>query len=246
MSTTALAGNLPSALADWSALLGAEHVAADAAASERYAVCTLRPGRHVIAALRPGSVEDIVQAVAISRRHRVALYPISTGNNWGYGSANPPRPDSVVLDLSRLDRILELDEELGVITVEPGVTQGQLHTYLRERNLPFLVPAHGGGPNCSLVGNAVERGYGITPYADHFAAVMSLEAVLPDGRIYRSGLAEAGGALADKTFKWGVGPYLDGLFTQSGFGIVTRMTIALAQRPAVVAVAPVKAHGTPG
>ncbi|MGE0861748.1 MAG: FAD-binding oxidoreductase [Gammaproteobacteria bacterium] len=222
---------LPAALAAWAALLGAEHVLDGAAASGRYGACTLRSGRTVSAALRPGSVDDVVRALAIAGQHGVALYPVSTGNNWGYGSANPPRAGSVVLDLSRMNRIVEMDEELGFITVEPGVTQGQLHQYLRERKLPFLVPAHGGGPDCSLIGNAVERGYGITPYADHFAAVMALEAVLPDGRVYRSGLAEAGGTLADKAFKWGVGPYLDGLFTQSGFGVVTRMTIALAQRP---------------
>jgi FAD/FMN-containing dehydrogenase len=60
---------------------------------------------------------------------------------------------------------------------------------------------------------------------------LSLEAVLPDGRLYRRALADHGGQTVDRAFKWGAGPYVDGLFTQGGFGIVTSMTIALARRP---------------
>jgi 4-cresol dehydrogenase (hydroxylating) len=77
----------------------------------------------------------------------------------------------------------------------------------------------------------LERGYGITPYADHFGAVMAIEAVLPGGEVYRSALADLGSPEADRTFKWGIGPYLDGIFTQGNFGVVTQMTVALAKVP---------------
>jgi len=96
---------------------------------------------------------------------------------------------------------------------------------------PFLVPVTGAGPNCSLLGNAVERGYGITPYTDHFGAVLAVEAVLADGSIYRSPLPELVAGNAPPAFKWGIGAYLDGLFTQSGFGVVTSVAIALARTP---------------
>jgi FAD/FMN-containing dehydrogenase len=201
------------------------------AAQQRYGRCTTGIERAIPAALRPRSVEDVTAIVDIARRHRVPLYPISTGNNWGYGSANPARDGCVVVDLSGLDRIVAIDPELGLATVEPGVTQQALHDQLEARRLPFMVPTTGGGPHCSLVGNALERGYGITPYADHFGAVTALEAVLPDGRLYRSALSELGGPMVDRAFKWKVGPFLDGLFAQNGLGIVTRMTIALAPRP---------------
>jgi hypothetical protein len=124
-----------------------------------------------------------------------------------------------------------LDAETGVATLEPGVTQRILRQYLDENSLRFLCPVTGAGPDCSLVGNALERGHGITPYTDHFLAVMSLEAVLPDGRIYRPPLAELGCIEVDRAFKWGVGPFLDGIFSQGAFGIVTQMTIALAPSP---------------
>ena len=214
----------------WQALLGREAVLVGSAASA-YGVNTIGIERRIPAVLRPSSADDVAQVVRIAGRHKVALYPISTGANWGYGSANPVVDGCVVIDLSAMTGIDDADIELGIVSVEPGVTQRSLRQFLDERGLPFLVPVHGGGPDCSIIGNALERGYGITPYADHFGAVMTLEAVLPNGERYNTALADLGAPTVDRSFKWGVGPYLDGLFSQGAFGIVTRMTIALAPVP---------------
>jgi 4-cresol dehydrogenase (hydroxylating) len=222
---------IASALEAWSRLLGPEAVLAGPAAEARYGADTLGVKRAIPAALRPKTTEQVVGLVRVASDLRVPLYPISTGANWGYGSALPVVEGCVVVDLSRMDRIDATDIELGVVTVEPGVTQRTLRAFLDEGGLPFLVPVHGGGPDCSLVGNALERGYGITPYADHFGAVTALEAVLANGEVYRTPLSELGAATVDRVFKWGVGPYLDGLFSQGNFGIVTRMTLALAPTP---------------
>jgi 4-cresol dehydrogenase (hydroxylating) len=110
----------------------------------------------------------------------------------------------------------------------PGVTESQLREYLDDHAPGFMVPTTGAGPNCSLIGNALERGYGITPYADHFGAVTALEAVLPDGRLYRSALTELGAETLDQAFKWGLGPYLDGLFAQGSIGVVGPGRVACA------------------
>lgn len=223
--------NISRALQEWRELLGDRGIWEAGPATAAYGSNTIGIERTILAVLKPDTVEEISRIVWISGKYGVPLYPISSGRNWGYGSANPVGDETVVLDLSDMNRILEMDRELGMVTVEPGVTQKQLREYLDEHKYPFLVPVHGGGPDCSLVGNAVERGYGITPHADHFGAVTYLEAVLPNGDIYRSALSDMGGATIDRAFKWGIGPYLDGLFTQGNFGIVTRMTIALAPIP---------------
>ena len=223
--------NLPAALTAWQSCLGAERVLAADAAQRRYNPSAIGHDQGISAALLIEHRTQITKVLDIARHHGVPLYPISTGNNWGYGSAHPVLPGCVILDLSGMNRILELDAELGLVTIEPGVTQGRLRQYLDERAPGFMVPTTGAGPNCSLIGNALERGYGITPHADHFGAVTALEAVLPDGRVYRSALTELGAEGIDRTFKWGLGPYADGLFAQGNIGVVTQMTIALAPRP---------------
>lgn len=165
---------------------------------------------------------------------RFTIHPISTGNNWGYGSALAADPHAIILDLSLLTRIRVDDADLGLFTLEPGVTQQMLRDYLDQNHLPYMVPVTGAGPSCSILANALERGYGITPYTDHFGAVNALKAFLPDGSRYQSALSEldqSGLDLIDKTFKWKLGPYLDGLFTQSGLGVVTEVTLRLKKNP---------------
>lgn len=166
---------------------------------------------------------------------RFTIHPISTGNNWGYGSALAADPEAIILDLSRLTNIQIDDADLGLFTLEPGVTQQMLRDFLDQYQLPYMVPVTGAGPSCSLLANALERGYGITPYTDHFGAVNALKAFLPDGSRYQSAISEldqSGQDLIDKTFKWKLGPYLDGLFTQSGMGVVTEVTLRLKKNPA--------------
>ena len=210
--------------------LGGDRVLSQAAAQARYGVCTTGAHRIISGAVRPSSRLQVEATVRASRELGIPLYPISTGNNWGYGSAVPTADGCVIVDLSNMTSIT-VDAETGLATLEPGVTQRILRQYLDENSLRFLCPVTGAGPDCSLVGNALERGHGITPYTDHFLAVMSLEAVLPDGRIYRPPLAELGCIEVDRAFKWGVGPFLDGIFSQGAFGIVTQLTIALAPLP---------------
>lgn len=223
--------NLAAAFEEWRAQLGVGSVLDAAGAQLKYGSDTSGAVRRIAGALLITDRRQIPAAVRSAARCKVPLYPISTGHNWGYGSALPARDDCVILDLSALTAILDFDPELGVVTVEPGVTQAMLSGFLEAGAHPFLVPVTGAGPHCSLLGNALERGYGVTPQTDHFGAVTDLEAVLADGSIYRTMLCELGGEQLARLFKWGVGPYSAGLFTQSGFGIVTQASILLARRP---------------
>ncbi len=198
--------------------------------------------RAVPMVLRPASEQEVAAIVRIAREHDLPLYPVSTGKNWGYGSAAPVVDGCAIVDLSRMNRIIAMDTDIGVVTVQPGVTQGQLADYLNQHRLPFMVPVTGAGPTVSLLGNALERGYGITPYIDHFDAITSLAAVLPDGAIYRSAHAHMDATTIDRAYKWGLGPYLDGLFAQGSLGIVTEVSIALARRPQEIALFMMDVH----
>ena len=221
---------LGSALTAWQNLLGLASVLQGDSLHHRLQD-TSGSQRAVPAVLRIASESELQAVLRIANQHRVPVYPVSTGHNWGYGTALPASSGSVLLDLSSMARIVHFDAELGVVTVEPGVTQGMLAAFLDQGQHPFLVPVTGAGPHCSLLANALERGYGVTPHTDHFAAVTDLKAVLADGSLYRTALHEAGGEELARLFKWGIGPYSAGLFTQSGFGVVTQVSIVLARRP---------------
>jgi 4-cresol dehydrogenase (hydroxylating) len=220
-----------SVLEAFRAAIGADHVIADPAGLQRYGWCTTPVHRHIPAVLRPASLEEVRAIVGIAATNHVALYPISTGNNWGYGSAQPMRENSLVLDLGRLNRIVSVDAELGYAVIEPGVTQQQLYSYLQDNNLRLWLNPTGAGPRCSILGNTLERGFGIGPNGDHFAAQCGMEVVLSTGEILRTGFGHYDGARATHVYKWGVGPYLDGLFTQSNFGIVTKIGVWLMPEP---------------
>tara|TARA_R110002167_G_scaffold196935_6_gene400001 strand:- start:4025 stop:5665 length:1641 start_codon:yes stop_codon:yes gene_type:complete len=210
-------------------------------ASEKYGQTTLKLGTfELYAAIIVKDVSIISDLLQLANTELFYLHPISSGNNWGYGSINAQLQDrkNIVLDLGQLKKITPTDKELGLITLQPGVSQQELYDYLTVHNWPFMTPVTGAGPSCSIVSNALERGYGITPRTDHFAAVNAIKAYLPHPDLCKelfessiSAMDKSGDDFIDKTFKWGLGPYLDGLFTQSNLGIVTEMTIRLAPTP---------------
>ncbi|MCL1127338.1 FAD-binding protein [Shewanella surugensis] len=196
--------------------------------------------RHLFAVIQPNNtqiIDDIVSlanTLSLKNNSSFVLYPICSGRNWGYNTSQPAAiiPHAVILDLSTLSHI-KLNKSLGLVTIEPGVTQAQLSQFLIAAGDEFMVPVTGAGPDCAIMSNALERGYGITPNQEHFSAVTALKGIWGNGTSYRSAVNEldqSGTDLVDKTFKWGIGPYMDGLFTQSNFGIVTEMTLRLAYR----------------
>lgn len=81
-----------------------------------------------------------------------------------------------------------------------------------------------------MIGNALERGVGYTPYWDHFASLCGIEVVLPDGDIVSTGGGPPN-SLSWNTYKWGSSPYLEGLFSQSNLGVVTKAGVWLMPRP---------------
>ena len=212
----------------WEKELGSNRVSFQV---DAYQKNTIDSHRSIPAVVKLTTASEISAAIKIAQEFNVKVYPISTGNNWGYGSALPVTENCVIFDLKGMNKIIDFDAELGTVTLEPGVTQQMLYDFLLQKNANFLVPVTGAGPDCSILGNALERGYGITPHTDHFAAVNCITAVLPNGEIYRSNFSEVNAEQIDKIHKWGLGPYLDGIFTQSNMGIVTQITIDLKKKP---------------
>jgi 4-cresol dehydrogenase (hydroxylating) len=182
------------------------------------------------AVVLPSSVDEVRTVVQLAGRFRCPLWPISRGRNLAYGGPAPRAAGTVILDLGRMNRILEVNEEFGYAVVEPGVSYFDLHQRLVESgsDLWVDVPDLGWG---SVLGNTVERGNGYTPYGDHFMIQCGMEVVLPDGDLVRTGMGAMAASKSWQLFKYGFGPYLDGLFTQSNLGIVTKIGVWLMPRP---------------
>ena len=73
-------------------------------------------------AVAPTEVTQVQQIVRIANDHRIPLWPVSTGRNLGYGGSAPRLSGSMVLDLKRMNRVLEVNEPRAYALVEPGVS----------------------------------------------------------------------------------------------------------------------------
>src|SRR4051812_19312311 len=141
------------ALEAMAAVVGAPYLRDEPAVLERYARSTAARGVRPLAVARPRSAREVAELARIARAHRLALYPVSTGKNWGYGDACAVRGGQVLLDLSRMNRIVEVDPELAYAVIEPGVTQQQLSDFLRAHGIALWADCTGAGPDTSFVGN---------------------------------------------------------------------------------------------
>ena len=184
------------------------------------------------AAVAPASTEEVQAVVRIANRYKIPIYPISTGKNLGYGGSAPVLSGSVVLDLKRMNRIIEVNERNAYAVVEPGVSYFDLYRYIQEKGLKVWIdcPDPGWG---SVIGNAVDRGggYTATTFRNHFDAHCGMEVVLANGELLRTGMGAMPGAKTWQEYKSGYGPWIDGLFSQSNFGVVTKMGFWLMPQP---------------
>lgn len=231
-----LVRRLEEAFGEWTALLGASRVVRGGAVLEALNRTTQsREGgsQPLLGALCPSEREQLPELLSIAKRNQIRIYQSSAGKSWGLGTRRASEP-AVLLDLGGLCRISGFDPQLGTIDVEPGVTFQQLYDHLKAQRSRFFLNVTGSSPHASVLGNALERGDGAGPYADRFAHVCNLEVLLSSGELLRTGFGsflEDTGSGLQRAARWGVGPSLDGLFSQSGFGVVTRLTLWLCPLP---------------
>ena len=151
----------------------------------------------------PTNVEEVSTIVKLANEFHVPVWPVSKGLNWGYGSATPERDNTVVLHLERMNRISEVNEDLAYAVIEPGVSYRQLKEHLLASGSRLWCDCTDGPPEGSVLGNALERGMGVSHYADHFGTLCGLEVVLADGSIVRTGGGAFGKCPTWNTHKWG-------------------------------------------
>jgi len=177
----------------------------------------------------PADVDELSTVVKAAAQGDFALWvlPNNTGNGGLIGAAER---NVVLLDLSRLNKILDVNTKAGHALVEPGVSYQQLHDHLQANKLGLWVDCDRNGLN-SISGSICARDYGYTPYGDHLMMQCGMEVMLADGSLVRTGMGALPKSNTWQLFKYGFGPYIDGLFTQSNLGIVTKIGLWLMPEP---------------
>lgn len=190
------------------------------------------PGKYLqnrpSAVILPGSTEEVQAIVKACNRHRVIYKPFSTG----YGShAFSLQEEVVLLDLKRMNNIIEIDEKNRCAVVEPYVTWAQLTAESLKKGL-FGTP-HQAGSQASALAN-ITSGWGMNIMGNHGGHncrnALGVEWVLPDGELIKLGHTE----------EWftgdGPGPSLRGIMrghvgALGGFGVFTKVGIKLHNWP---------------
>src|SRR5437870_4081874 len=217
---------LPAALAR---IVGPEHVGRDVG---RYVTdVTEQPRGRADVVVRPRTADEVVAVMRLADERQLPVTPIVAGYN--VAGIAIPRQGGIVLDLTRLNRVLEVDHDAMYVLIEPGVTFGQLKDHL-DREAPELVYTYPfAPPTTSVVANALLDGLNNLSLR-HGAMgqwLNGVEAVLPDGTVVRTGA----GAVVDSWFARAPLPDLTGLFvsTQGTTGVVTRAALQLQPKPAL-------------
>ncbi len=184
------------------------------------------------AVVMPTTVEEIQAVVAIANETKVPLWTHGQGRNNGYGGPAPRVSGSVIVSLRNMNRVLEINEELGYAVVEPGVRWFDLYEAVQAGGHKLMVSIADLGWG-SVVGNTLDHGLTYMPYGVDWSAQCGMEVVLPSGDVMRTGMGAMEGNRAWHCYKRGLGPTPDQMFMQSNFGIVTKMGYWLMPEPEV-------------
>ncbi|MEM2975399.1 MAG: FAD-binding oxidoreductase [Candidatus Bathyarchaeia archaeon] len=182
--------------------------------------------------VRPCNVEEVRAILMLANEKKIPVVPLSGGLSGG--EATPMKEGEMVIDLRRMNKIIEVNTDARYMIVEPGVTSAQAWKYMQE-NHPNYRPGipDGAPPSATIVGDHLDRGFHFfsTRYGPAADAVLGLEVVLPTGEIVRTGSCAL--PTAQWFYKWMFGPDLTGIFlgAQGTLGIVTKMAVKIFPMP---------------
>ena len=207
-------------------IVGQDHVLARAEEMEPYAhdeTVGLWAEPEVV--VRVTSAAQVAEVMRLAQREQIPVTP--RGEGYGLSGGAVPVHGGIVLSLEKMNRILEIDKENLMITVEPGAITGDIHRAVEAEGL-FYPPDPASLDSCSIGGNVAEGAggpravkYGVTK--DY---VCGLEAVLPSGEVI-----VCGGKLVKNVTGYNLIQLLVG--SEGTLAVVTRIVLRLLPRPKV-------------
>ena len=174
-------------------------------------------------------VEQIQELVRLANREKIPITPVVGMSNTG--GLTIPVERGIILDLHKMDRIIEINEDIDYAIVEPGVTIGQIDAGLKKKGYWISLPVGPPG-SAGLLPGYILHGYGHLGgrFGINSEQITGMEVVLPDGELVKLG----GCAISPYWFHRTPIPDLTGLILgwQGTTGIVTKLGINIYPRPA--------------
>ncbi|MEM7281908.1 MAG: FAD-binding oxidoreductase [Pseudomonadota bacterium] len=212
-------------------IVGVGHVINDSKELNYYSTDVYGSDKTAVLTVQPQSTDQVSDIVRLVTDAGLCL--VSRGGGMSYtGGYTPSQTNTVMIDTQALNRILEINEDDMVITVEAGVTWQQIHQALTPRGLrlPFFGTYSG---RKATVGGGIANGalfMGTARYGTAAEIVLGLEVVTSGGRVITTG---------QKAFSKGrayyrsYGPDLTGVFVHDAgtLGVKTKISLRLIQTP---------------
>lgn len=216
-------------------IVGSENISSDPA----ILVCYSRDqspkqAKNPICVVLPSTKKEIQEIVKVANDNKIPIIPRSTGVN--VAGMCIPTYESILIDLTRMDRIIEIDEKNMTAIIEPGVLMAQLQAEASKRGLKIVVPSAPG--SVSVMANYIAtRGTSIASvkFGVGDNHLVGLEWILPDGRLLDLGSTVNTNGWQTGCIGHSPGPDLIGLFLSAGggLGICTKAKVKLYPKPDV-------------
>ena len=140
--------------------------------------------------VKPKTAEEVQQVIKFANQHLLPVVPVSSSVH--FHGATIPKQGGIILDLTRMNRVLEVDEFNRRVRVEVGVTWEQITSHLEKKGFRIMMPLlpH---PLRSVVTDHLEREVITNTVYDYGEPLQSMEVVWPTGEIFRTGSASVAG-----------------------------------------------------
>lgn len=172
----------------------------------------------------PGTAAEVREIVKLAGINKIPIVPM--GGGLSLADLTVPIKGGIVMDMKRMDRILEVHEQSRWVLIEPGVTTGKLIAYLNRNHPGLRISVPDAPPSATMCGNVLIAGSGhLSRYGFHSDMINGLEVVLHTGEVCKLG----SGSVSPYWFTRAPLPDLSCLFVNwfGGTGIVTKLSIKL-------------------